>query len=196
MANDRPTYIIRFRLMRNQNHIYKDFDKALLEQKKRYLLRCKRMLKHKKNDNYLCRYITITFNDSTLENTSKQTRLRYVKKWLNSQTKEYILNRDYGDNNKREHYHALIIPKADLIIYDSFNKIGYIKARFIKGMWRFKYNHKETTAERLTNHAFKDSTRESKIIYSRKQPKHNRISHKDSAKIKERIKKLKTNKPI
>ena len=67
-------------------------------------------------------FITITFNDKTLNNTNEQTRRKYVSRWLKSLSEFYVANIDYGLINEREHYHAVIVsdnkpPKLALWIY-------------------------------------------------------------------------------
>lgn len=127
-----------------------------------------------------CLFITFTFTDKVLKSTNETTRERYIKAYLNEQTNEYILNRDYGKKNNREHYHAIATPKQNIFInkgeikiYNAvrFNayKYGQIKADRINKLKRFTKNNKtlEEIATDLMNHATKSSTKESKIIYSR-----------------------------
>lgn len=143
------------------NFIYKDQESALKRQRERALKRFNKMIS---KDAY---FLTFTFNNKTLSNTTEQTRLRAVKKYLNEQASEYILNRDYGTENNREHYHAIAKPKYKIFIAKNY-KYGFLKIRCLYSIKQFKATMKETTAERLYKHAIKESVKDNKIIYSRK----------------------------
>lgn len=135
--------------------------------------------------NTKCVFLTFTFNDKTLNKTTTAKRERIVKSYLNRNANEYILNCDYGTTNEREHYHAIATPKADLFKYDSFIKYGYLQRELIGVYKRFKNINKslEDIAERLTEHATKESTKNSRIIYSRRNYKYIEIDDiKESAK--------------
>ena len=43
-----------------------------------------------------CYFLTLTFNNLTLENTSQETRRRYVARFLKTQSADYVANIDYG----------------------------------------------------------------------------------------------------
>ena len=75
-----------------------------------------------------CIFLTITFNNKVLGNTSSRSRRDYVRKYLNSLCCPYVGNIDFGKNNKREHYHALV--QSDFIKYIAddiyeYEKIGF-----------------------------------------------------------------------
>lgn len=158
----------------------KDTKRAKETRQARYLKRVDAMLK---KDYFNCYFLTFTFTDATLKRTTQRTRERYIKEWLNQQASEFLLNCDYGDLNKREHYHAFIISRYKVIVYDAPQRHNvFIKAKKISATL---YNNGKRqnidkdyrytiTAENLTNHAFKDSTENSKIIYSRSAKKINR----------------------
>ena len=109
-----------------------------------------------------------------MENTNEKTRERYIKAYLNEQTSEYVLNRDYGKTTEREHYHAIAKPKNQkgLICYSAY-KYGHIKAEKINQLKRFTRNNKsiKEIANDLLIHATKSSTKNARIIYSREQKK-------------------------
>lgn len=135
--------------------------------------------------NTKCVFLTFTFNDKTLNKTTTAKRERIIKNYLNRNANEYILNCDFGTTNEREHYHAIATPKADLFKYDSFIKYGYLQRELIGVYKRFKNINKslEDIAERLTEHATKESTKNSRIIYSRRNYKYIEIDDiKESAK--------------
>ena len=108
-------------------------------------------------------FITITFNDETLNNTNEKTRRVYVSRWLKSLTPFYVANIDYGKEKGREHYHAIITldnkpPKTW--------KYGFID------ILKVKTSDNDTKRiskyiSKLTNHAIKHTTKSKRIIYSR-----------------------------
>ncbi len=122
-----------------------------------------------------CQFLTITFNNDTLMTTTKETRKRYVKKWLNRNATSYVLNVDYGDKNNREHYHAIATPNNERFNYKSF-KNGFILGEIIGLVKRWKGINKDVKqiAKRLSKHALKESTNNAKIIYSRPNNKTNK----------------------
>ena len=127
-------------------------------------------------------FLTFTFNDKTMIKTNQITRLRYVKHYLNKYACNYVLNVDYGKITQREHYHAIARPKYKEFIFDEWQQYGFLKGDIIGNAKRYKNINKslEDIAERLTNHATKDTTRNNKIIYSR-------LSQKADNDLKERI---------
>lgn len=52
--------------------------------------------------------LSLTFTDDCLSSTSSDTRQRYVRRWLNDNTVDYFACVDYGLENGREHYHAIV----------------------------------------------------------------------------------------
>lgn len=154
------------------------------------LKRRKRLIYNKINkalNQYRCLFLTITFNDLTLKRTNEETRERYIKKYLSNETAFYIANRDYGEENGREHYHAFIIAstlKKEDFNYRSSeleqhkNKInlkawtyGSIRADFISTRFVIKgdKNYK-LASKKITEHFFKATTQNSRIIQSRNIP--------------------------
>lgn len=114
-----------------------------------------------------CFFLTLTFTDTVLSNTSAETRRRYVARTLKQHFPlGYVANIDYGAKNGREHYHAVICSTSDRIN----NKNGRI---WLYGDMDFKKIHTPNTQalakyiSKLTNHAIKETTKRSAIIYSR-----------------------------
>lgn len=157
--------------MKNDKITYKDLNKALKTQQYRYLKRVKNMME---KDFYSCYFLTFTFSDETLQKTSKTTRERYIKEWLNQQASEYMLNIDYGDKNGREHYHAFILSRYKVIVINTplrhnvFIKYKKISQTLYNYFGNVYIDRKPMTAENLTAHAFKETTKNNKIVYSRK----------------------------
>lgn len=115
-------------------------------------------------------FVTLTFSDSTLDSTSAITRRRYVSRFLKEICSKYVANIDFGGQNDREHYHAVVSTNSPVNYAKMVKKWGnMIKFEKI----RLSNDHR-TTEERLakyisklTNHAIKETTKRSVIIYSR-----------------------------
>lgn len=119
-----------------------------------------------------CIFLTLTFRDDVLANTSEETRKKYIKRFLKEQCSCYIANIDYGSKNGREHYHAVVIPINDQIdgsfYFEHYGSIDFERIRN-KGS-----DDNEATSKRLakyvaklTNHAIKATTQQCRVIYSR-----------------------------
>ena len=135
---------------------------------KRYRLRkrLKKML-----DSGICFFITLTFTDEVLKNTSEKTRRKYVIECLDSFAERgFIGNIDFGiDDNytHREHYHAVVgvdnIDNKDCKLW-RYGSLNFEKIRVndnsIKALPKYII--------KLTNHALKDSCKQNRLIYSRK----------------------------
>lgn len=108
-------------------------------------------------------FITLTFNDKTLSQTTDITRRRYVARYLKQNCKEYVANVDFGALNGREHYHAVVSSDID---FKGWYKYGAIKVERVRPL--------ENSTERisryitkLTNHALKVGAIAPRLIYSR-----------------------------
>lgn len=115
-----------------------------------------------------CLFLTLTFTDEVLSSTSEETRRRYVQRFLKLYDGGYIANIDYGVDDrytKREHYHAIINTEK---VYQKdwpygnldFERVRYDESKSDR-VKMAKYISK------LSNHAIKDSTKRSALIYSR-----------------------------
>lgn len=111
-------------------------------------------------------FLTLTFTDEVLENTTPETRRRYVSRFLKSQCPVYVANIDFGERNEREHYHALV--RSDCIDYSLWHKYGGIKGERV----RTSESDVTRTAKyiaKLSKHAYKHTAGKGKrIIYSRR----------------------------
>lgn len=136
-------------------------------------------------------FVTLTFSDKTLQNSTPETRRRYVTRYLKSQSNFYIANLDFGKKNGREHYHALILGRVDL---EPWRKLGHILAENVGNRYELarkkppkrylKYDEKtqknlmarDTEKKlskyiaKLTNHAIKETTKRTAMIYSKQMP--------------------------
>lgn len=129
-------------------------------------------------------FLTLTFSDDTLEKTTVKTRRAYVQRFLRSHGAAYVANIDYGAENDREHYHAVIGCSVDLSEWQ--DKCGFAYAekirfdRFGKIPRRYKNLPPDEQAERmkedtfarlakytakLTNHAIKATTKRQCLMY-------------------------------
>ena len=124
----------------------------------------KRRLKDRVNEllhSGTCIFLTLEFNDDVLRDTKSDTRRKYVQRYLKSISDKYVANIDFGKENHREHYHALVL--IDWI--DEKWDYGYI--------WREKvrsYSNPKKLSKyiaKLTNHAIKETTNRCCYIYSR-----------------------------
>lgn len=135
-------------------------------------------------------FVTLTFSDETLQNTTKETRRRYVASYLSQFSDNYVANIDFGAKNKREHYHAVIDTEIDLKLWQ---QNGHILAEYVQALDDRKKRktvpkrYANLTPEeqalkmaiddekrlskyiaKLTNHAIKETAKGSRIIYGRK----------------------------
>lgn len=140
--------------------------------------KCKRVLKLKKrifdmiykND---CLFLTLTFNNYSMEHNSADSRRQAVRRFLNSLNVPYVANIDFGAKNEREHYHAVV--EIGRIDYKKW-KYGAINGLKIRNDIKYDEDGVITSESvekisryvaKLTNHAIKETTKRSVIIYSR-----------------------------
>lgn len=108
-------------------------------------------------------FLTLTFTDKTLESTNDKQRRRYVREFLARFNCLYVGNVDYGKDNHREHYHALIaLDKVNTHLY----KYGALNVRKVRIRDGADSKISKYIAK-LTNHAIKETTKRSALIYSR-----------------------------
>lgn len=123
-----------------------------------------------KND---CLFLTLTFTDKTFENTSVAFRRIAVRRFLNSFNVPYVANIDFGKKNGREHYHAVIqICEIDYHLWT----YGAIKGLRVRNDLKYDADGVITSESverisryvaKLTNHAIKETTKRSVLLYSR-----------------------------
>lgn len=111
-------------------------------------------------------FLTFTFTDKVFDKTSYDTRKKYVQRFLKEQSRYYIANIDFGEENGREHYHAVAVGHFD---YSSWHKYGSIKGMPVR---RSVDDAKRLSkyVSKLTNHAIKKTTGAVRVIYSRNLP--------------------------
>lgn len=110
-----------------------------------------------------CYFLTLTFSDDTLERVSAKTRRRYVTYFLKSLSDTYVANIDFGSQNQREHYHAVVM--ADGVDMSAWDCFGFSKAQKIAS--EDDYTPIAKYISKLTNHAVKATTNGCRAIYSK-----------------------------
>lgn len=141
---------------------------AHLQRRKRLRDRIEKMIMSEK-----AIFLTLTFNDNYLSRKmSAETRRRYVARFLKSECSEYIANIDFGQDErytKREHYHAVAIPKNDKIDFSAYSE-GFDKSRISSLAIKVNRKSRDNLAryiDKLTNHALKHNGHYKRLIYSR-----------------------------
>ena len=113
-----------------------------------------------------CIFLTLTFSQQTLDNTTTHERRKAVVRFLKTCSSSYVANIDFGKDNEREHYHAIVLTNS--VNYKEWNKFGIINGERI----RLKGDNKDSERlskyiTKLTNHAIKETTKRNAVIYSR-----------------------------
>lgn len=113
-----------------------------------------------------CLFLTLTFNDNTLSNTSDNTRRQLVSRYLKTFNCQYVANIDYGGKNGREHYHAVI--NSSSIDLSAWRKYGNINVQRVRNKSiELSKTRLSKYISKLSNHAIKETTRRCCLIYSR-----------------------------
>lgn len=120
-----------------------------------------------------CLFLTLTFDNYSMEHNSADSRRQAVRRFLNSLGVPYVANIDFGKKNHREHYHAVV--ETGRIDYHLW-KYGAINGLKIRNDIKYDDDGVITSESvekisryvaKLTNHAIKETTKRSAIIYSR-----------------------------
>jgi hypothetical protein len=116
-------------------------------------------------------FITLTFNDKTLNSTSQSTRRRYVSRLLKQVSKCYVANIDFGDkiknpdSNQREHYHAIVYSQEEPSL--TYWRLNYGFVKVVKCGYDDKDKVKVCKyVTKLSHHALKGSTVPKKALIS------------------------------
>ena len=119
-------------------------------------------------------FITLTLDDKTLS-TKENTYIRKVHKWLKEHFVVALLNKDYGKNNEREHYHAIALTAEPLLNTNIRSKKGYSLYKLKKQDYTLGFeptleivdmNDKESVRNyllKLNNHSNKDTASSSRL---------------------------------
>lgn len=144
----------------NINDKFFDCSLRLLESKKRKYSRAREKIEKIIKDYEQPIFITLTFTDKVLQETSTETRRRYVARFLKEHCKDYVANIDFSPKKNREHYHAVISSRVD---FTKWNQ-GFIFTEQVRknGEAAKQISH---YINKLTSHAFKVNA--TRLIYSR-----------------------------
>lgn len=106
-------------------------------------------------------FLTLTFTDKVLSNTSSKTRRLYVTRFLKKLSNNYVANIDFGSKKGREHYHAVIMCN---VIDSKLWKYGNLDFKLI--------TYEEDSSDKLSkyvsklvHHAIKETTKKNYLIY-------------------------------
>lgn len=102
-------------------------------------------------------FVTLTFTDEVLKNTSAKTRHEYVTGFLHEQCMAYHTNLDYGSKNEREHYHAVVKLRNDSLALWPYGFSHIVPVRTSK-KGRGDINSISTYMNKLVNHSGKLTT--------------------------------------
>jgi len=110
-------------------------------------------------------FLTLTFDDDALDRTTPEFRRIAVQRYLKQYKAKYVGNIDFGKTNHREHYHALIgVDRVDYEPWQKYGNINFEKVRIRDDSDSLKLSK---YINKLTNHAIKETTKRSALIYSR-----------------------------
>lgn len=127
-----------------------------------------------------CYFLTLTFDDDHLRNCSAPSRRDGVARFLKENFPFYVANIDFGEENGREHYHALVFTDSEIdgikVLQGSFAYISnhnlFYRFGFIKVQPVYNAANDKIALSKYINklkyHSTKGSTRFCKPIYSRK----------------------------
>ena len=113
-------------------------------------------------------FVTLTFNDATLERTTPQQRRLLVVRYLKAHASQYLANIDFGKDNGREHYHVICVPKTGSMPRKPWERYG--NPNFERLRHSKSPKAVSTYIIKFTHHAFKESTCQRglpRLIYSR-----------------------------
>lgn len=119
-------------------------------------------------------FITLTFNNETLQKFGFKSLRRKVSFILRKTCSMYFSNVDFGDRDKnpeskeRIHYHGVAIIKDEKELRRYWNKnSGFLNLKPI-GLNEKDQKKVSKYISKVTAHGFKDSTRQYRFIYYRK----------------------------
>lgn len=113
-------------------------------------------------------FLTLTFSDDSLADSTEKRRRIWVSRLLKRYCVKYVANIDYGEQNGREHYHAIadIDPSNVDKLKKSWKCHGFLDIRKV-GDSQADLDKTTKYVDKLTSHAFKDSTHRRRLIISR-----------------------------
>lgn len=113
-------------------------------------------------------FLTFTFNDNALARYSEKALKKAVLDYVRKNCEYYVVNKDFGAENARLHFHAVVVAKNDKVDTQVWNeKYGFMFYRVCGKKRRDKQNIK-LYVTKLARHTVKDTTaQDERLIYSR-----------------------------
>lgn len=111
-------------------------------------------------------FLTFTFNNESLERYSEKQLKRAVLRWVNTYGDIFIVNKDFGAENARLHFHALVVAKNDFVDLSTWS-FGFFFSR-VCGKRASDIANLGSYVAKLSRHAIKESAAtDERIVYSR-----------------------------
>ena len=139
---------------------YKERQNIIAERSKRKRIKRKLLEWQESNELY---FVTMTFNEEYLNNTTEKQRETDVKQSLNHNSTMYIANKDFGKERGREHYHALVCNLSLKQLRTYRKSMGFVDAKKVTRCLGTAIDY----LMKLTNHSLKETSGK-RLIYSRK----------------------------
>lgn len=114
-----------------------------------------------------CVFVTLTFSNETLSRTDETTRRKRVNEFLRPYGC-YAFNLDYGKENEREHYHALVVG-CERVDGKPWHKYGAIYCERVANNPNQPHKALSKYMTKLSNHATKGTTC-GRVTYSKEKP--------------------------
>lgn len=122
--------------------------------------------------------VSLTFRDDVLDTTNADTRLKYVRDYLNATFADYFACIDFGKKNGREHYHAIVNPSSyayEVVKIDKRGRVYYKprdKLEWPYGYYSIRAIYSNPTdaaryAFKVSNYAFKCASSSHKPFHKR-----------------------------
>lgn len=111
-------------------------------------------------ENVVC-FITLTFNDETLDHYTFKDRKDFVKSSLDSSCIDWVANIDFGEKNGREHYHAIAKGCIPSLLTEIWKPNGFLKIETVSEVSGALCEY----IDKLCNHALKESVGFHQLMY-------------------------------
>lgn len=116
-------------------------------------------------------FVRLSFTDEVLASTSPETRRQYVSRRLKALSDFYVANIDFGSATEREHYHGVIRMPWWNPNDRSLWPYGFVDVERVRCSGDAddpkSYSRLANYSAKLALHSLKESTKLSRIIYSR-----------------------------
>lgn len=125
-------------------------------------------------------FLTLTFRDSVLASTSKESRRVFVRRFLKANFGKFVANKDFGADFGREHYHCVVALPDDAAVFSLVHDSKGAHAS-LNG-WDYGFSNWEKIGSsdadkdlkrvskyiaKLSNHALKETSCKERMIFSR-----------------------------